>query len=277
MLRSTSGWHWALVVSLLVALVGASILPSGQLAGLSLGQALGQVASGATLSVLATTVEVSTRGGNFTAARDGMTVGPGDQVRTSTGGVALLTFFDGSETQLTPDTQVQIQQAAAANGPQINVSQVLGTTVDRVQRLGANPGTFSTDSPAATAVVRGTRYTVTTKCYSPPPPPPPTRLLTFPRRLSGVSYLLANEAIYDDNGTLWEDRAWQDPETGETFDTYDMVGSTYPEIQETIYQEKDGSLWVDRTWQDPNTGATWDTYENVGRSEEHTSELQSHS
>src|SRR5579864_9233723 len=264
MRRTTSALHWALVGVLLSALVGASVLPTANGLGLSLQTALGQVASGATLSVLAADVEVST-GGAFGPARDGMTVGPGDQIRTSNGGVALLTFFDGSETQLTPDSQVQIQQAAGSGtGAQISVSQVLGTTVQRVQRLTNQPTNYSTDTPAATAVVRGTRYALTTKCYAAPPPLPPQRLLTFPRRLSGEQFLLADEVIYSDNGTLWEDRAWQDAQSGQTFDTYAEVGSEYPEISDTVYQEADGSYWLDREWQDPESGATWHTFEDVG-------------
>src|SRR5207237_3169024 len=103
------------------------------------------------------------------------------------------TFFDGSETQLTPDTQIEIKQADSTNGPRIDVTQIVGTTVDRVTRLASGPTTnFSTDSPAATAVVRGTRYLVTTKCYATPPPVPPRRLLTFPPRLPGSAFLLAD-------------------------------------------------------------------------------------
>ena len=225
----------------------------------------GQAASGATLSVLAPPVEVATGSGAFAPASDGMTLGPGDQVRTTGGGVALLTFFDGSETQLTPDTQVAIQQTASSGGAaQIGVSQILGTTVDRVQRLASNPTSFSTDTPAATAVVRGTRYTLTVKCYAGPPPAPTPRLLTFPRRLADDPNLLIAEVVYDDGGMLWETRAFQDPATGQSFDTHQMLGTTYPEIADQVYQEVDGSYWLKRTWQDPLTGATWDSYENVG-------------
>jgi hypothetical protein len=85
--------------------------------------------------VLAAPVEVSVRGAGFTAARDGMSLGAGDQVRTNGGGVALLTFFDGSETQLTPESQVQIQQANSSNSAQIGLTQVLGTTVEHVGEL----------------------------------------------------------------------------------------------------------------------------------------------
>ena len=269
--RSTSAWHWALVGALLLALAGASVLPAAGRLGLTLQKALGQVASGAILDVLVPNVEVAPAGGDFGPAQDGMTVGPGDQIRTSKGGVALLTFFDGSQAQLTPDSQVQILQAAGSGtGPQINVTQVVGTTVQWVQPLTKEPTNYSTNTPGVLAVARGTRYVLTTRCYAPPPPTPPaaappaTGLLTFPRRLPGVSSLLANETIYDDNGTLWEHRGWRDVTTGATFDTYDELGTLYPELAETVYQEVDGSDWLDRQWQDPATGASWHTYENLG-------------
>src|SRR5438105_11450087 len=63
---------------------------------------------------------------------------------------------------------------------------------------------------------------------------------------------------------MWEARAWQDPNTGEAFDTYDQIGATFPEIADTVYQEQDGSYWLDREWHDPETRDTWHTYENVG-------------
>jgi hypothetical protein len=247
--------------------LAASISPAALATSLPASRASAQAASGATLSVLTPPVQVSSGGGTFTAASDGMALSPGDQVRTTGGGVALLTFFDGSETQLTPDTQVAIQQAASSSGgAQISVAQIVGTTVDRVQRLTSNPTSFSTDTPAATAVVRGTRYVLTVKCYAGPPAPSPApRLLTFPRRVADdPTDLLAAEVVYDDGGMLWETRAWQDPTTGQSFDTHQFIGTAYPEIADQVYQETDGSYWLKRTWQDPTTGATWDTYENVG-------------
>jgi hypothetical protein len=274
MRRFTSTWYWAVVGALLLAIVGASVLPAARNLGLSLRGAVGQVAAGAMLYVLAADVEVAPAGGDFGPARDGMTVGPGDQIRTSNGGVAVLSFFDGSETQLTPDSQVQIQQAAASGtGAQISVIQVVGTTVQWVQLPANEPSNYSTNTPGAMTVARGTRHVLTTSCYSsaaaqtaPPAPPvmPTAGALTFPRRLSGVSSLLAAEAIYDDNGTLWEHRAWRDAGTGATSDTYDELGTMYPEIDESVYQEVDGSYWLDREWQDPATLASWHTYENVG-------------
>src|SRR6266699_3456150 len=99
-------WQWLLVLSVLVTLVAPSVAPD-----LTVRTAFGQASTGATLSVLAPPVEVASGGGAFGAARNAQTLQVGDQVRTGVGGVALLTYFDGSETQLTPETQVQLQAA----------------------------------------------------------------------------------------------------------------------------------------------------------------------
>jgi hypothetical protein len=65
---------------------------------------------GATITVLAAPVEVGdTISGGFTAAIDGQSLLKGDVVRTGPGGSVLLTFFDGSESQLGSESQVQIE------------------------------------------------------------------------------------------------------------------------------------------------------------------------
>jgi hypothetical protein len=104
---------WLAALGLLVGLGTTTLWPD-----LSLRTAAGQVAAGATLSVLAAPVDVSVGGGAFASARDGITLAPGDQVRTGTDGVALITFFDGSEVQVTPESQVALQQQGSdASGP----------------------------------------------------------------------------------------------------------------------------------------------------------------
>ena len=105
--RTRLPWRFALVVTLLCALVAQTVMPD-----LAARTAFSQTSAGATLTVLATPVEVASGNGPFAAARNGQILQVGDQVRTGAGGVALLTYFDGSETQLTPETQVQLQAAA---------------------------------------------------------------------------------------------------------------------------------------------------------------------
>src|SRR5437773_1179428 len=252
-------WQWLLIFSLLVAFVAPSVAPD-----LTVRTAFGQASTGATLSVLAPPVEVASGGSSFSTARSGQTLQVGDQVRTGVGGVALLTYFDGSETQLTPETQVQLQAAPQGKGPGVTLSQVVGTTVNRVQQITGGSSNFATNTPTAAAFVRGTRYTVTAKCYTALPTPPAVRLLNFPRRFSETQFLLVGETLYEDSGKLWQTQTWQDPDTATTWDTYQELGDVFPLIAETLYQEQDGSIWAARTWQDPTSGETWDTFEDFG-------------
>jgi hypothetical protein len=131
-----------------------------------------QVTAGATLSLLAPLVEVARGGeGVFVSGSDGQVVQPGDQVRTGPVGVGLLTFFDGSETQVTPDTQVQLEQTTTAPTT-IGALMVIGTVVNRVLPAAVGAG-FQTNTPSATALVRGTTYVVTVGHLPPSPPNTP--------------------------------------------------------------------------------------------------------
>jgi hypothetical protein len=115
---------------------------------------------GATLKVLALPVEVEVaQTQTFVAATDGQMLGQGDVVRTGPGGLALLTFFDGSETQLGAESTVQIERAEATPAPQIALLQTAGVTMNHVVPMGPG-GSFQTDTPAATGLVRGTSYVV---------------------------------------------------------------------------------------------------------------------
>ena len=115
---------------------------------------------GATLKVLALPVEVEVaQTQTFVTAMDGQMLGQGDVVRTGPGGLALLTFFDGSETQLGTESTVQIERAEATPAPQIALLQTAGVTMNHVVPM-APGGSFQTDTPAATGLVRGTSYVV---------------------------------------------------------------------------------------------------------------------
>src|SRR5438105_4753318 len=115
---------------------------------------------GATLTVLAEPVEVApVEVGTFGQATGGQSLRPGDVIRTGPSGLALLTFFDGSESQLGSDSQLQIEQADYAPTPHIALLQTGGVTVNRVIPLPPG-GSFRTDTPEATGLVRGTSYVV---------------------------------------------------------------------------------------------------------------------
>src|SRR5712692_10449079 len=115
---------------------------------------------GATLKVLALPVEVEVaQTQSFGAALDGQMLSQGDVVRTGPGGLALLTFFDGSESQLGAESTVQIERAEATPAPQIALLQTAGVTLNHVVPMPPG-GTFQTDTPAASGQVRGTSYVV---------------------------------------------------------------------------------------------------------------------
>src|SRR5712692_2573694 len=115
---------------------------------------------GATLKVLAGPVEVEVaQTQSFVAAMDGQMLSQGDVVRTGPGGLALVTFFDGSESQLGADSTVQIERAEATPAPQIALLQTAGVILNHVVPMPPG-GSFQTDTPAATGLVRGTSYVV---------------------------------------------------------------------------------------------------------------------
>ncbi len=122
---------------------------------------------GATLSIIASPVEIAANGTDlFAEAAQGQLVQPGDVVRTGSGGIAVLTFFDGSESQLASDSQIQLQRADYAPAPNIALMQSAGVTVNRVIPLPPG-GSFETDTPSAIGLVRGTSYVV---CVAPAGP-----------------------------------------------------------------------------------------------------------
>jgi hypothetical protein len=140
----------ALVLALVVPLVPSS-------ASTRLANALGS-ADLATLMVLAGTVVVGNT--DSIPAVDGQIVHVGDDVWTGPDGLALLTFFDGSETQLQSDSHITLEVPAGATpGKSVSIFQSAGTTINHVHPL--SPGTsFQTDTPSAVAMVRGTTYIV---------------------------------------------------------------------------------------------------------------------
>jgi hypothetical protein len=240
-------------VLLALALVVAQFMPASSFVGIP--QVIAQQAGGAILTLLNPPVEVAVAGGAFAAGRSGQALQPGDAVRTGDGGVALITFLDGSETQLTPSTELTVT-AATAGG--VSLTQVAGTTVNRVQQL-TGGASFSTDTPTAAAIVRGTRYVVTVKTL------PVSQRIAFPRLLAGKPDLLIADAVYVEDGSLWDVRSWQNQDSGEVYDTFDRLGEAYPEVGVTLYEDEAGNLWRTRTFLDPETGETFDTFEEFGQ------------
>ena len=143
--------------SLALGITAASWLLPGSIPRLS----AAELPSGATLTILVNPVQVASLGAtDFVDALPGQSLQPGDVVRTGDTGIALLTFFDGSESQLAAGSQVQIEQADYTPAPQIALFQTSGVSINRVIPLPPG-GSFRTDTPDATGLVRGTSYIVT--------------------------------------------------------------------------------------------------------------------
>ena len=101
--------------------------------------------------------------GAFVAAVDGEVLNPGDSVRTGADSRAVLTYFEGSTVTIEPRTELSID-AAATNGnvTVVQMSQSIGRTWHVVTRLVTGTSKYEVRTPASTASVRGTAFTVDT-------------------------------------------------------------------------------------------------------------------
>ncbi|GEM_PF-3739380 len=114
----------------------------------------------ATLTVLAGSVSViSGTSGVAHPGVSGETLQAGDRVITGASGSAVVTFFDGSEEQLDPETEVRVDELTrtAGGGTLTAMAQASGVTINRVAKLGAN-SSFALETPSAVALVRGTEF-----------------------------------------------------------------------------------------------------------------------
>lgn len=122
-------------------------------------QALG---SSTTLSIIAGAVDVRHGSQPFGGGVDGEVLEAGDGVRTGADGRAVLTYFDGSTVEIEPSSELAIDSAGIEpdSSTVIVMTQVIGHTWHVVTRqLGPN-SRYEVNTPAATALVRGTTFEV---------------------------------------------------------------------------------------------------------------------
>ncbi len=91
----------------------------------------------------------------------GEVVQAGDRLATDVTGRALITFFDGSEVELQPGTEVLLQRIGqtAGGGTLTQIAQAGGLTVNRIASLGED-SSYQVQTPNSTALVRGTAFSV---------------------------------------------------------------------------------------------------------------------
>lgn len=117
-------------------------------------------ASSTTITVLAGSATV-TNGAGSRSALSGDLVRPGDRVRTSSDGHAVLTFIDGSTMVIEPAGSLVLEEATFGQGSvAVRVFQSVGLTWTSVSRLLAPGSRFEVRTPAITASVRGTAFEV---------------------------------------------------------------------------------------------------------------------
>jgi hypothetical protein len=120
------------------------------------------LAAQATLDVRQQRVEVSPPAvEDWQQGRDGQVITEGNRVRTDSNGSARLVYFEGSTADISPNTGVTVQRLQrVGDNPITNLYQAAGTTLYRVQSLLDASASFQVETPAATAIVRGTDLAV---------------------------------------------------------------------------------------------------------------------
>jgi hypothetical protein len=116
------------------------------------------------LSITAGNVFVKKAGtDNWILAQVGMSLEPGDTIKTDPTSNAEITFFDGSTIELQAGTQIEIVSldiSADTGSTTITLEQTIGTTLSRVTKL-LDPGSsYEVETPTGVAAVRGSSMLV---------------------------------------------------------------------------------------------------------------------
>ncbi|MGB6872898.1 MAG: FecR domain-containing protein [Dehalococcoidia bacterium] len=91
-------------------------------------------------------------------AQVGMSLEPGDIVKSGDGSSAEITFFDGSTIELQAGTEIEVASldiSTDTGSTTISLKQAIGTTISRVTKLVDPASSYEIETPAGVAVVRG--------------------------------------------------------------------------------------------------------------------------
>jgi hypothetical protein len=115
-----------------------------------------------TMTIISGDIQVRHGAGSFAPADDGQLLTAGDTIRTGDAARAVLTYFEGSTVTLEPNTEVTIEDASTlTDGSTIVVIlQNFGRTWHVVTKLVTGNSKYDVKTPASTASVRGTTFTV---------------------------------------------------------------------------------------------------------------------
>jgi uncharacterized repeat protein (TIGR01451 family) len=90
-------------------------------------------------------------------AQVGMSLEPGDTVKSGNSSNAKITFFDGSTIELEAGTQIEVVSLGISDtgSTTIKLKQTIGNTISRVTKLVDSASSYEVETPACVAAVRG--------------------------------------------------------------------------------------------------------------------------
>jgi VCBS repeat-containing protein len=100
---------------------------------------------------------------NWILGQVGMTLEPGDTIKTDPTSNAEITFFDGSSIELQAGTQIEIVSldiSPNTGSTTITLDQTIGTTISRVTKLLDPASSYEVETPTGVAAVRGSSMLV---------------------------------------------------------------------------------------------------------------------
>ena len=119
--------------------------------------------SPSTLTILTATegnVSLTKAGtGGWVEAQAGVSLEPGDRIKTGDNSSAEITFFDGSTIELQAGTEMEIASldiSTDTGTTSITLQQTIGTTVSRVTKLVDPASRYEVETPTGVVAVRGT-------------------------------------------------------------------------------------------------------------------------
>ncbi|MGD1040041.1 MAG: FecR domain-containing protein [Dehalococcoidales bacterium] len=113
------------------------------------------------LSVLSGEVEtLAANSTSWQAVNGTIELATGSAVRTSDGGHAVITFFDGSTAALDPGTEVTVAESSFVNEQSVHIvlNQLSGETWNNVIGTGTQQPYYAVQTPLATLVAQGTSF-----------------------------------------------------------------------------------------------------------------------